>query len=112
MPDDPFGEMVKLGEEIFERTAVHPVSGHYVGNTLTCGACHLDTGRLADSAPMWAAWDVAAYMKSQERPQGPRFTGDLAETSERFHGSRFDCCGKRKGPDGKLLGTPVSAEQP
>jgi thiosulfate dehydrogenase len=43
-------------------------------------------------------------MNSHERPQDPRFTGDLAETTEQFHGSEFDYYGKRKGPDGKLLG--------
>ncbi|ESQ15935.1 MAG: hypothetical protein N838_12555 [Thiohalocapsa sp. PB-PSB1] len=51
------------------------------------------------------AWDVAAFMNSHERPQDPRFTGDLAETTKQlFHGSEFDYYGKRKGPDGKLLG--------
>jgi thiosulfate dehydrogenase len=50
------------------------------------------------------AWDVAAFMNSHERPQDPRFTGDLAETTEQFHGSEYDYYGKREGPDGKLLG--------
>jgi thiosulfate dehydrogenase len=50
------------------------------------------------------AWDVAAFMNSRERPQDPRFTGDLAETTEQFHGSELDYYGKREGPDGKLLG--------
>ncbi len=27
------------------------------------------------------AWDVAAYIDSRERPQDPRFTGDLAATA-------------------------------
>ena len=35
------------------------------------------------------AWDVAAYMNSQERPQDPRHQGDLAATTERFHGSKL-----------------------
>jgi thiosulfate dehydrogenase len=50
------------------------------------------------------AWDVAAFMNSRERPQDPRFTGDVAETTEQFHGSELDYYGKREGPDGKLLG--------
>jgi thiosulfate dehydrogenase len=29
------------------------------------------------------AWDVAAFMNSHERPQDPRFTGDLAEGNHR-----------------------------
>ncbi|MEW6612856.1 MAG: c-type cytochrome [Pseudomonadota bacterium] len=31
------------------------------------------------------AWDVAAYMNSQPRPQDPRFTGNLAETDKKYH---------------------------
>ncbi len=50
------------------------------------------------------AWDVAAFMNSHERPQDPRFTGDLAETTERFHGGEFDYYGTREGPDGRPLG--------
>jgi len=42
----------------------------------------------------------------RERPQDPRFTGDLAETTKRFNDSKFDYYGKTKGPDGKLLGSP------
>jgi thiosulfate dehydrogenase len=260
-PEKQFGEMVKLGEAIFSNTYSHEVSGKYVGNTQTCQGCHLDTGRLANSAPMWAswvaypdyrkktksvntmiervqgcfkysmnaqaskvghppsaqsttihallsymywlstgaptgdksmpgrgypklaetkqgfdpqrgavvyakncaichgpdgkggwtngemvfpplwgdrsynwgagmhkintaaafikanmplgnyikltdqeAWDVAAFINAQERPQDPRFNGDLAETTKQFHSSKFDYYGKRKGPDGKLLG--------
>ncbi|WP_462322106.1 c-type cytochrome [Halochromatium sp.] len=265
-PDDDFGELVKLGEAIYQHTYSHPVSGKYVGNTQVCEGCHLDAGRLAGAAPMWAAWvsypayrgknkkvnsmterlqgcfkysmnaqaskvgappsaesrtihallsymywmatgaptgdktmpgrgfpkiaetkqgfdpargkrvyaekcaichgdagegawaegeggekelvfpplwgpqsynwgagmhkintaamfikanmplgnfielsdqdawDVAAYINSHERPQDPRFNGDLAETTQRFHKSQFDYYGKRTGPDGKLLG--------
>ncbi|WP_433766432.1 c-type cytochrome [Pseudomonas putida] len=31
------------------------------------------------------AWDVAAYINSQERPQDPRFNGNLASTANAFH---------------------------
>ena len=260
-PDDEFGKMVAMGESIFGNTYSHERSGKYVGNTQVCEGCHLDAGRLADSAPLWAArinypayrkkndevntlveplqgcfkysmnaqaselgtvpstesrtirallsymhwlatgapvgdkdipgrgypklsqtadgfdpergavvyaehcaichgehgeggyagtemvfpplwgehsynwgagmhridtaaayikanmplgnylaltdqqaWDVAAFINSHERPQDPRFTGDLAETTEQFHGSELDYYGKREGPDGKLLG--------
>jgi thiosulfate dehydrogenase len=50
------------------------------------------------------AWDVAAYMNAQERPQDPRFNGDLAETRQKFHDSPYDYYGKLKKPDGRLLG--------
>ena len=31
------------------------------------------------------AWDVAAFMNSHERPQDPRFTGDLEKNRARYH---------------------------
>jgi len=49
-------------------------------------------------------WDVAAYMNSHERPQDPRFNGNLQQTVEEFHKSKYSYYGKRKKPDGKLLG--------
>ncbi len=266
-PDGKMGDMVRLGEAMFNATNTHPVSGPYVGNSQVCSGCHLDAGRLANSSPMWAswvaypayrkkndkvntfiervqgcftysmnaqgsaaghapepdsdvivglvsyvywlasgaptgdqrmagrgfvklaepaqgfdpkrgatvyadkcapchgengegqfaqgqvvfpplwgadsynwgagmhsvntaagfiklnmpfgladparkkallsdqeAWDVAAYMNAQERPQDPRFTGDLAETRKKFHDSPYDYYGKLKKPDGRLLG--------
>ena len=266
-PEGHFGEKVRLGEAIFIATNSNPVSGRYVGNKQVCQGCHLDAGRLANAAPMWAswvaypayrkktksvntqieriqgcfkysmnaqgsavghepdadsdtiialmsymywvatgaptgdthmagrgysklpetsegfspargkkvyerqcavchgedgagqfsqgevvfpplwgansynwgagmhkistaadyirlnmplglasaaedrawlsdqdAWDVAAYMNSHERPQDPRYTGNLAETAKEFHSSKYDYYGKLKKPDGKLLG--------
>ena len=55
-PDGPFGEKVMQGEAIFNHTNTHEVSRPYVGNQQVCSGCHLDAGRLANSAPMWAAW--------------------------------------------------------
>lgn len=31
------------------------------------------------------AWDVAAFINSQERPQDPRFSSNLAETKKKYH---------------------------
>lgn len=59
MPDGDFGKMVKLGENVFRHTQQY--AGQYVGNDLSCANCHLDSGRKADSAPLWAAW--TAYPK-------------------------------------------------
>jgi thiosulfate dehydrogenase len=56
------------------------------------------------------AWDVAARMNSQERPQDPRFSGDLAETTKEFHDSSYDYYGKLKKRDGKLLGEDAPAQ--
>ncbi|WP_244626067.1 c-type cytochrome [Bradyrhizobium betae] len=52
--DDKFGEMVRLGERIFNDTAAN--AGEFVGNDLRCANCHLDGGRLPNSAPLWAAF--------------------------------------------------------
>jgi thiosulfate dehydrogenase len=262
LPDGPFGDAIRQGQAVFENTNADPVSARYVGNGQACGNCHLDAGRLPDSAPLWAAWvaypayrtknkkvntfieriqgcftysmnaqasaaggppaadseamvslvaysywlakgaptgdetlpgrgygrleetdlgfdpergaavyagkcaichgddgagvahadgrtlfpalwgaqsynwgagmhkidtaaafikhnmplgivgslsdqeawDVAAFMNSQERPQDPRYEGDLAATTEEFHAGKFDYYGKRKTPEGHLLG--------
>lgn len=54
IPRGEFGEMVKVGRDIFLHTGEY--AGQYVGNGLSCSNCHLDGGRLAHSAPLWAAW--------------------------------------------------------
>ncbi|MCH4809931.1 c-type cytochrome [Vreelandella neptunia] len=48
------------------------------------------------------AWDIAYYVSSQERPQDPRYTGDVAETAERFHGRSL--YGQTREQDGHVLG--------
>jgi thiosulfate dehydrogenase len=58
-------------------------------------------GSLSDQE----AWDLAAFMNSHERPQDPRFRGDLAETTKAFHGGKFDYYGRFRRPDGHLLGS-------
>ena len=55
MPKNEFGQAVKMGRDIFEDTKRY--APQYVGNTnLNCDSCHLDDGRLAYSAPLWAAY--------------------------------------------------------
>jgi thiosulfate dehydrogenase len=49
-----FADMVRLGKKIFIDTPHH--AGQYTGNDLSCSNCHLNAGRLANSAPLWAAW--------------------------------------------------------
>ena len=57
-----------------------------------------------DSLSDQDAWDLSAFMNSHERPQDPRHQGDLAATTEQFHGRKFDYYGKFKTADGYLLG--------
>lgn len=52
-PDDQFGASVRRGYEIFVNTQT--AAADYAGNGMNCRNCHLDAGKLANSAPMWAA---------------------------------------------------------
>lgn len=54
IPKGPFGDMVRRGAAIFDQTPVQAKA--YVGNALSCQNCHLDSGRKAGAAPMWAAY--------------------------------------------------------
>ena len=61
-PDGPFGENVRLGEAIFIASNTNSTSGKYVGNKQVCQGCHLDAGRLANAAPMWAYSTVSVSL--------------------------------------------------
>lgn len=54
IPDNAYGKMIRLGEQVFNDTGRY--ASAYVGNDLNCVNCHLDAGRKPDSAPMWAAF--------------------------------------------------------
>lgn len=47
------------------------------------------------------AWDVATFVMSHERPQDPRFKGDLAQTKKEYHDEN---CKYGDTVDGKVLG--------
>ncbi|QNP50371.1 c-type cytochrome [Diaphorobacter aerolatus] len=57
---------------------------------------------LGNSLSDQEAWDVAAYIDSQDRPQDPRFTGNVADTRKKFHDSEFSMYGIEV--KGRLLG--------
>ena len=62
IPKNEFGDMIVLGKNIFVNTQQYAKS--YVGNGMNCTNCHLDNGRKADSAPLWAAYVLyPAYRK-------------------------------------------------
>lgn len=54
MPAGPLGDAVRQGRAIFLHTRDYAPA--YARNALSCGNCHLDAGRHADSAPLWAAY--------------------------------------------------------
>lgn len=76
LEDGGFADMVKRGEAIFHDTRSN--AGQYVGNDLACSNCHIDRGRQANSAPLWAAYvkypafrDKNGHVNTfQERLQG------------------------------------------
>lgn len=54
IPQGAGGDSIRRGKTIFDDPATF--AGSYVGNSMACKSCHLDSGRKADSSPMWAAW--------------------------------------------------------
>ncbi|TPG40681.1 cytochrome C [Sphingomonas koreensis] len=66
IPAGPGGDAIRRGAQIFTATRVN--AGKYVGNGLGCANCHLDAGRRANAAPMWAAWGrYPAYRAKNHR---------------------------------------------
>ncbi|MGH8370955.1 MAG: c-type cytochrome, partial [Gammaproteobacteria bacterium] len=63
IPTDPDGDAIWQGLQLFDHT--HALANGYVGDDLDCVNCHVDQGREADSAPMWAAY--VAYPKYRSK---------------------------------------------
>jgi thiosulfate dehydrogenase len=57
---------------------------------------------LTDALGDQEVWDISIYINSRERPQDPRFTGDVAETRAKFHETRWSLYGI--SIDGHILG--------
>ncbi|MFO1314539.1 MAG: c-type cytochrome [Burkholderiales bacterium] len=54
IPDTPLGTMIRFGRDVFIDTQRY--AKPYVGNGMNCVNCHLDAGRQANAAPLWAAY--------------------------------------------------------
>lgn len=66
LPDNAYGKMVRQGYALFVDT--QRLAPQYVGNGLNCSNCHLDQGRLANSAPLWGAYPMyPAYRKKNDK---------------------------------------------
>lgn len=63
LPDNAFGEMVRKGHAIFVDTKNQVPE--YVGNGMNCVNCHMDQGRLANSAPLWGAYPMYPAYRSK-----------------------------------------------
>jgi len=94
IPSGEFGESVRLGRNIFNDTQTYARA--YVGNGLNCVNCHLDEGRKADSAPLWAAFAMfPAYRDKNQK---------VNSYEERLAGCfRFSMNGKAPPPGSKEL---------
>lgn len=75
---------------------------HSVDNAAAFVRANMPLGK-GGSLSVQEAWDVAWYINSHERPQDPRFTGDVAATRAQFHDSPHSLYGTTV--DGKLLGS-------
>ena len=85
IPDDDFGKVVREGEAIFDDPKTH--AGTYVGNSLTCANCHLESGRRANSAPLGAAYLLYPAYRAK--------TGRVNTFAERLQGCfRYSMNGK------------------
>jgi thiosulfate dehydrogenase len=85
IPNDKFGEVIRLGENIFRDTDKY--APEFVGNQLRCSNCHLQAGRQADSAPMWAAYTMYPAYRSKD--------GEVNSFEERIRGCfRYSMNGK------------------
>ena len=94
IPDDEFGRLVRLGKAIFVDTKRN--AAEYVGNDLRCANCHLDAGRLGNSAPLWGAY--VAY------PQYRAKTKHVDSYPERLQGClQFSMNGKAPPLGGEVL---------
>jgi thiosulfate dehydrogenase len=94
IPKGPFGDVVRQGREIFVNTPEYAKA--YVGNGLTCANCHLDAGRLPNSAPLWGAYGMYPAYRSKNK--------HVNSYGERLQGCfRFSMNGKAPPLDSKEM---------
>jgi thiosulfate dehydrogenase len=65
IPENKYGELVKIGRNIFVNTQVY--GKRYVGNGLNCSNCHLSEGRKANAAPLWGAYAMYPMYRVKNR---------------------------------------------
>ncbi|WP_417539428.1 c-type cytochrome [Marinobacter sp.] len=106
-----YGEGLRVGNE-----TVFPATWGDMSNNWGAGIVRIFTaaGFIKNNMPLGQpnslsdqeSWDIAYYMSNQERPQDPRYTGDVAETLKnteaRFH--KHSMYGQTRETDGHVLG--------
>lgn len=94
MPDGDYGKVIRLGEQVFMETGQY--ASRYVGNNLSCANCHLDAGRKADSAPLWAAFIHYPAFRSK--------TGQVDTLASRIQGCfQYSMNGKAPPADDPII---------
>jgi thiosulfate dehydrogenase len=106
------------GQQVAARNVFPPLWGpqsfnwgagmHQVGNAAGFIKANMPLSRggtLSDQD----AWDVAMFMDAHERPQDPRYTGNLADTRKKYHDTPDSLYGIEI--NGHLLGEPTTPKQ-
>ncbi|MBU1357279.1 MAG: c-type cytochrome [Gammaproteobacteria bacterium] len=94
MPDGEYGKIIRLGEQVFNHTGQY--AAKYVGNSLACANCHLDAGRKADSAPLWASFIHYPAFRSK--------TGKVDTLASRIQGCfEYSMNGKAPPQDDEIM---------
>lgn len=94
IPQNEYGETVLLGKNLFVNTQQYAKA--YVGNGMNCANCHLDNGRKADSAPLWAAYVLYPAYRQK--------TGQVDTIQSRIQGCfRYSMNGKPPALDSKEM---------
>ncbi|PKG73566.1 cytochrome C [Shewanella sp. GutCb] len=66
IPQGEFGDKVRFGYQLFVNS--QQMRDSYVGNNLNCSNCHMNAGRRANAAPLWAAYFAyPAYRKKNDK---------------------------------------------
>ena len=99
MPGGKLGQAIRLGKNVFDDT--QRFAAQYVGDGLNCENCHLQSGRKAYSAPMWAAY--VAFPSYQAK------AGKVLTFAARVQACfRFSMNGKVPPANGKVMTALIS----
>lgn len=103
------------GQQVAGRTVFPPLWGpqsfnwgagmHQINNAAAFIKANMPFSR-GDTLSDQDAWDVAMFMDAHERPQDPRYTGNLSETRRKYHDSPMSLYGTVV--NGHLLGAPTA----
>ncbi len=94
LPEGEYGKVIQLGQQVFTNTG--KFAARYVGNDLSCANCHLDAGRKANSAPLWASFVHYPAFRSK--------TGTVDTLAARIQGCfQYSMNGKAPPQDGEIM---------